>query len=165
MVHATKHLILTLLILGFAGTSSAQVYAFASSPKKNFTISEVSSSIELANDFKSEGAFLIKDGQLDEIYNLKFNLPTANKKITFEQTHVMVLSILGMVHFVGTLDIDGVRSTASFQLGFLVNSDQSITFKGTKSIQLSELSKDELKLNIDFVLKNNRNDLAFVTAK
>lgn len=125
----------------------------------------VSASISSNNDFKSEGAYLLKDGQLDEVYNLKFNLPTADKKITFEQTHVMVLPIMGMAHFVGTLDIDGVRNVTSFQLGFLVNDDQSITFKGTKSIQLSDLSKEELKVNIDFVLKNNRNDLAIVTTK
>lgn len=148
-----------LFTLSFSFVKSAKAQTLDKS------ISLVSSSIQATNDFKSEGTYLIKDGQLDEIYNLKFNLPTSNKKITFEQTHVMVLPIMGMVHFVGTLDIDGVRNITSFQLGFLVNNDQSITFKGTKSIQLNESSKEELKVNVEFVLKNSNHHLAVVTAK
>ena len=128
-----------------------------------------------------EGAYLIKDGELDDIYNLKFVLPTTqlktlhidsligNKKITFEQTRVMVLPIMGMVHFIGTLDVDGIRNTTSFQLDFSINRDQSITFKGTKLFKLSDfdenLSKEELKLDIDFVLKNSKNNLSVLTTK
>ncbi|MES2652669.1 MAG: hypothetical protein V4663_13080 [Bacteroidota bacterium] len=132
--------------------------------------------VESSKGIKSEGAYLIKDGQLDEIYRLKLILPTMlldsvlkDKKITFEQTRVMILPIMGMVHFVGTLDVDGIKSTTSFQLGFIVNSDQSITFKGTKLLKLSDLfndlPKDELKLDIDFVLKNSKSNLAVLTSK
>ena len=134
------------------------------------------SSIAPVQEIKSEGAFLIKDGQLEEIYNLKLTLPAtkfsssiADKKITFEKTNVMVLPIMGMVHIIGTLDVDGVKSTTNFQLGFHVNSDQTITFKGTKAFKLNDLveglSSSELKVDIDFVLKNNKSNLAVLTAK
>ena len=130
---------------------------------------------------ESEGTYLIKDGELDEIYSLKFVLPSAQlktlhtdsligkKKIMFEQTRVMVLPIMGMVHCIGMLDIDGIRSTTSFHLGFSINSDQSITFKGTKLFKLNDfdenLSKEELKLDIDFILKSSKNNLSVLTTK
>lgn len=132
--------------------------------------------VGLHPEIKSEGTFLIKDGVLDEIYSLKLILPTkvdsriiGDRKISFEQTRVMVLPIMGMAHFVGVLDVGGVKTTTSFQLGFALNSDQSITFKGTKLFKLSELGEgfpnEELKFELDFVLKNNKNELAALTAK
>ena len=144
------------------------------------------SQVNIPNGFtdaytKSEGTYLIKDGELDDIYSLKLVLPTAQlktfltdsligkKKITFEQTRVMVLPVMGMVHFIGMLDVDGVRSTTSFQLGFSINSDQSITFKGSKLFKLSDfdenLPKEELKLDIGFVLKNIKNNQTVLKTK
>ena len=146
-------------------TNAQTLYSTISAPQQN-VVNELST--------ESEGSYLIKDGELDEIYGLKLKTIfadslTGNRKITFEQTRVMVLPIMGMVHFVGTLDIDGFRNTTSFQLGFLVNSDKSITFKGTKLLRLSDfdenLSKEELKLDIDFVLKNSKNSLISSTTK
>ncbi|SFH45583.1 hypothetical protein [Pedobacter insulae] len=139
--------------------------------------------VEAANEVKCEGRYLIKDGQLDEIYNLKFVLPSVQlnvqstnsnlggKKVTFEQTQVMVLPMMGMVHVVGFLTIGGVSNTSSFLLKFKVNSDQSISFNGEKSVKLLEYfpavsheMMDEVQLNIDFVLKNAKNNTGFVTA-
>jgi len=158
--------------------NAQSLYRVVSASKVDLTASK---SVETDKEVKIEGNYLIKNGQLDEIYNLKFVLPTAqlnehpigalikDKKITFEQTRVMVLPIMSMVHFVGILDVDGVQSTTSFQLAFLVNSDDSITFKGTKSFKwndfIKDSLKDELKLDIDFVLKNNKSDLAVLMAK
>ncbi len=151
-------------------------FAYAQTFYGAVSSSKLEMSSKIRGEIKSEGSYLIKDGQLDEIYKLKLLLPSTfldsvlkDKKVVFEQTHVMILPIMGMVHFVGTLDIDGVKSTTSFQLGFIVNSDQSITFKGTKLLKLSDLfkdlPKDELKLDINFVLKNSKNDLAALKAK
>lgn len=125
---------------------------------------------------QSSGTYLIKDGQLDDIYNLKLIFPSVkldsligNKPVTFEQTRIMVLPIMGMVHIVGTLDVDGAKSTTDFQLGFSINNDQSITFKGTKSFKLDDLvkgmSNQELKLDIDFVLKQDKNILVTLTSR
>ncbi|MEJ5996400.1 hypothetical protein WG904_18370 [Pedobacter sp. Du54] len=166
-----------LLILGIALLTplvKAQAfYRTVSSSQLNITAVPI---VEPVYEIKSEGTYLIKDGMLDEIYNLRLTWPAikfdslvSDKKITFEQTRVMVLPIMSMVHIIGTLDVDGIKSTTNFQLGFHINSDQSITFKGVKLFKLNDLAKDlssnELKLAIDFVLKNNKNNLAVITAK
>lgn len=146
----------------FKALSSSQINVEAQSPL-------------VLNTIQSEGAYLIKDGQLDEINKLKLTLPPSSldvlrdKKITFEQTHVMVLPIMGMTHFVGMLDVGGIKGIVSFQLGFSLNADQSITFKGNKLVKLEELSKDlpkhDLMLELDFVLKNTKTDLAVLSTK
>ena len=143
------------------------------SPVSNVKVSSEKNEPKLL--IKSEGAYSLKDGQLDEINKLKLTFPSSmdhvliDKKITFQQTHVMVLPIMGMVHFVGMLDVGGVKGIVSFQLGFTINPDQSLSFKGNKTIKLndvaSELPKHELMLTLDFDLKNDKNALAVVTAK
>ncbi len=175
----TSTFFIIVFLVVFVQFANAQtLYRTVSASQIDIAASPIVQSI---TEIKSEGSYLIKDGGLDEIYNLKFILPTSllntlpkgnlisNKKITFEQTHVMVLPIMGMVHFVGILDVDGVRNATSFQLGFLVNNDQSITFKGIKSFKLNDFAKDlpndELKLNIDFVLRNSKTDLTILTSK
>ncbi|MBP8067212.1 MAG: hypothetical protein KAY27_01500 [Pedobacter sp.] len=166
-------MLIAFLCLSVQVSNAQTFYRSVSATKLNITA--VSSNAQSNREIKSEGSYLIKDGLLDDIYNMKLTLPTAtvnnligNKKITFVQTRVMVLPIMGMVHFVGVLDIDGVKTTTSFQLGFFVNNDQSITFKGTKSLKLNDLAKDlpneEFTLTIDFVLNNNQNQVAVLTA-
>ena len=173
-IYSAKALFTAVLIIIFClAVDSVKAQTFYRSVSASQLDIPTITNVESTKEIKSEGAYLIKDGQLDEIYNLKLTLPAyifhssiADKKITFEKTHVMVLPIMGMVHLIGTLDVDGVKSTTNFQLGFYINSDQSITFKGTKSIKLNdffkELSSKEIKVDIDFVLKNN---LAVLTAK
>lgn len=118
-----------------------------------------------------EGSYQIKDGVLDDIFNMKLVLPAAkidsllgNKTYKFEQTRVMVLPILSMVHLVGVLDVDGVKNTTYFQLSFLVNEDESVQFKGTKKFNMGEFGQHftgkDLQMEIDFVLKNKKNNLA-----
>jgi len=179
---STKTVFLFLFALSFMLSSqlvSAQaLYTSASASSLNVNST---ATVNLPSEIKSEGGFMIKDGQLDEIFNLKFDLPSnllksptlsallAGKKITFEQTRVMILPMMKMVHFVGTLDVGGVQSPASFILGFVVNSDESITFNGSKTFKQNDFAKNlpnnELKLDINFVIKNSRNDLAVLTAK
>lgn len=147
---------------------------------KTLSASQLNIGVSVAGEtnttIKSEGIYFIKDGQLDDISKLKLTLPTSlldsvlkDKKITFEQTHVMVLPIMGMAHFVGMLDVSGVKGIVSFQLGFTVNNDQSITFKGNKLVKLDDLAKEmpkhDLMLSLDFVLKNDKNNLVALTSK
>ncbi len=167
----------SMLILFFGVSmpiAKAQTF-YRSVSATQINMSAISSNIQ-SKEIKSEGSFLIKDGSLDEIYNLKLILPTVrldsligSKKITFEQTRVMVLPIMGMVHVIGTLDVEGSKSTTSLQLGFVVNNDQSVTFKGAKMLKLSDLVKDfpgdELNFDINFVLRNDKNNLVTLTAK
>lgn len=139
---------------------------------------------EPSKEVKCEGSYLIKDGQLDDIYNLKFVLPSVQlktqstnsiigeKKITFEQTHVMVLPMMGMVHVVGALTIGDVSNTGSFLLKYKVNDDQSISFNGEKTVKLIQYypdvvakTVDELQLEINFVLKKDKNNLKGLTTE
>ncbi|MDT4840000.1 hypothetical protein FQZ97_738060 [compost metagenome] len=95
------------------------------------------------------------------------------KRIAFEQKRVMILPTMGMVHFVGVLDIDGVKNTTNFQLSFVVNEDESIHIKGTKKIKLSDFTKeavytadiinpnDEVTLDVNLLLKQDNITLAF----
>ncbi|RZK41975.1 MAG: hypothetical protein EOO90_09555 [Pedobacter sp.] len=143
----------------------------------NLAVPKITSA--LVDAIHPQGSFSIKDGQLDEIYNLKFSFSDAQlkalsadrliegKKITFEQTRVMVLPLMGMVHVVGTLDIGGHKGTSDFQLAFKVNNDESVSFKGSRAIKLSDFvegfPKNEVKLDFEFVLKNNTTELATLT--
>ncbi|MES2419046.1 MAG: hypothetical protein V4541_12725 [Bacteroidota bacterium] len=121
------------------------------------------------NDVKGNGKFVVKNGMLDDISSLKFvlsnhelnRLLATNDNISFEQTHVMVLPMMGMVHFIGMLNVDGVNSRADFQLQYEINKDKSVTFKGTKSFKLSDYTKlaavpqKDVLLDLNFVVKND----------
>lgn len=168
-------LMLTLFLGVFVQFANAQTF-YKSVSASQLDMVGVNSNLPAVKEIKSEGTFLVKDGSLDEIYSLKLTLQTpkldslfGDKKITFEKTRVMVLPIMGMVHVIGTLDVEGYKSTASFQLGFIVNNDQSVTFKGTKSFKLNEFAKDlpndELTLAIDFVCRNQKNNLVALSTK
>lgn len=169
---------LSLCFLLFAFTLTAQVkaqplyqsIAFANLEVPNhFKAKEV---INLDKQTFSQGRFAIKDGVLEDIHDFKFELISEqiktvlanqlniNDRISFEKTHVMVLPMMGMVHFVGQLTIGDKSSRADFQLGYAINKDQSVAFKGEKLIKLNDFVKDEsareLSLLIDFVLQNDQ---------
>ncbi len=125
-----------------------------------------------------EGQLIIKDGHLEDIKNLKFNIPHAilksidkdsilfDKNVSFEQNRVMVLPLMGMIHLIGELNIDGVKTMADFQLSYTINEDKSISLKGSKLIKSIELKafnpesldltkvKDDLKLDVDFKINS-----------
>lgn len=167
--------LLTVLLLGislvFTQGAKAQVLykSIAAAQIEMPTTHNGNESINL----NSEGNFTVKDGVLEDIHSFKFVMINAQLKallaaqlattdsISFEQSHVMVLPMMGMVHFIGKLTIGEVSNRADFQLRFAVNKDDSITFKGTKSIKLSDYSKaqKEIMLDIDFVLANKEHNL------
>ncbi|RZK48605.1 MAG: hypothetical protein EOO99_09810 [Pedobacter sp.] len=132
---------------------------------------------------KCEGQILIKEGQLEDIQNLKFSMPKAilksiendtlviDKKVYFEQSRVMILPLMGMIHLIGELSIDGIKTTADFHLSYSVNEDQSVSFKGSKllkSIEMNQVNlntvdvskiKDDLTLEVDFKLNSDMNNM------
>lgn len=127
----------------------------------------------------SQGDFNLVDGQLESINHLKIIIPVgqyrhliADKEVkdttvVFEQKRVMVLPIMGMVHLVGTINVGGIKKSADFQLAYSVNENEEIVVKGSKMIPVNELfntsdgsgdiniRKEEVKVDINFVLKNN----------
>gem|GEM_PF-2058939 len=124
-----------------------------------------------------EMVYAVRDGRLDEIQHLKFEIAdhslkqffpdTSVRKITFEQTKAMILPFMKMIHFVGILDIGGIKKTTHFQLAFEVNDDESIRLRGTKKIKLSDFhndtlytadvlnEKEEISLDVNLLLKND----------
>ncbi len=170
-------LFLIIIALAFTQQLMAQVMykAMAASQIELITERPQQTPALQASVLSGEGKFDIKDGRLEHITGFKFLLPgqqhtsdidgqvMLSDNIVFEQTHVMVLPLMGMVHFVGMLEIGGVRNRADFQLGFSVNEDNSIRLTGTKNIKLSDFYTNkeisltdkvinELQLNITLIL-------------
>ena len=177
---------LVTLLVGLTVKSNAQaLYQLAVVADLNgLENSNSDSIIKSTREIKSEGSYLIKDGLLDEIFKLKFVLPSvqlkatstnsliSDKKVTFEQTHVMVLPVMGMVHIVGSLTIGDITTTDSFLLKFKINEDQSISFSGEKPVKLIQYypnlavkNSDEVQLALNFVLKNGKNNNGVLAAE
>lgn len=127
----------------------------------------------------AEGNFIVKDGVLDEINSFELALPIANTsgnsnqkvnkdEISFKLTHVMILPMMKMIYAVGILNIGGVTSRTDLEFSFVMNSDESITLTGRKSIKLSEYHKEpnfalaslsnnnEVNLNMNLIFKSNQ---------
>lgn len=174
------------LLAGVTVKSNAQApYQLAVVADLNGLANSSSDSIiKSTKEIKSEGSYLIKDGLLSEIYKLRFVMPSvqlkatatnsliSDKKVTFEQTHVMVLPVMGMVHIVGLLTIGDITSTDSFLLKFKINDDQSISFSGEKPVKLIQYypnltvkNCDEVQLALNFVLKNGKTNVGVLTAE
>jgi hypothetical protein len=174
------------LLIGQAIESRAQdLYRLAVvSDLKALENSTTDPTLKSTKEIECEGSYLIKDGSLDEVYKLKFVLPSvqlkatttnsliSDQKVTFEQTHIMVLPAMGMVHVVGSLTIGEITSTDSFMLKFKINEDQSIYFSGEKPVRLvlyypnlAAKNSDEVQLALNFVLKNSKNNSGVLAAK
>ncbi len=115
----------------------------------------------ITNQFSCEGKFTMINGELDNLSDLKFNLPISAKNknqglisstvlntnqpkndINFELTHSMVLPELHIIHTVGYLDIQGVKTRIDLFLDYMENNSETITVMGSRSIRLSDYKKD-----------------------
>lgn len=87
MVHSTKHLVLTLLILGFAGTSSAQVFAFADGNSTNpFRRTNSNPGVEIQNNTVSENSKLVMAYKHSEQFVFD-NLSSLKKEFTISDIY------------------------------------------------------------------------------
>lgn len=168
--------------LSYKIENNSQVKVAIDSIKNNFT------ALANSSDLNAEANFTIRNGSLEEVNAFRMELPLSknqfsldstlnNEKIGFKLTHVMVLPMMRLVHIVGMLNVGGVSNRAELDFSFLVNEDESITFFGAKSIKLSDYSQEpkfktetlkgsnEVKLNMNFVFKNNQQNLLASTAK
>lgn len=162
--------------LFFSDFAGSQVKISSSSNNANFAPS--------TNHFSVEGKFSMVNGELDYLNNLKFNLPLNNNskgqlisandintkqpknEINFELTHSMVLPELHIIHAIGFLDIQGVRTRVDFHLDYMENSNETITIMGSRAIKLSDYKKgwisvfadakaqDIIKIDLKLVIKN-----------
>ncbi len=111
-----------------------------------------------AKAFTCDAAIVLKGGALSDITSLSFSLPVANlkskdklmdtraykalkteqfKTITFKLKEATVLP-QQKVKVVGNLTIAGVTKEINFISSYVVNSDQSVTFKASKNIKMSD---------------------------
>lgn len=176
---AVKLFSLTLVFILLTGFQklSAQLF-FANLEGSQIKISSSKNNLAFApitSQFTCEGNFTMVKGELAYLNALKFNLPnTAQPKndIQFELTHSMVLPELNVIHAIGYLAIQGVRTRVDFHLEYLENNSETITVMGKRSIKLSDYKKgyisvfadekaqDIIQLDLKLVLKNPSNLIA-----
>ncbi|MEJ5995752.1 hypothetical protein WG904_15075 [Pedobacter sp. Du54] len=162
--------------LFFSNLEGSQVKISSSSNNGQFA--------PITTQFTCEGKFNMINGELDHLNDLKFNLPLNGKNdqglihtailntsqpkndINFELTHAMVLPELNMIHAIGYLNIQGVRTRVNFQLNYIENNSETITIMGKRAIKLSDYKKnpisvfadkktqDIIQLDLKLVIKN-----------
>lgn len=112
----------------------------------------------LANSFSCDGAFVVQNGEIQDIKSLNFALPVTNlkskedlmdsrayktlkaeefSKITFRLTDATIMP-QQKIKANGNLTIGGVTSQVTLLTSYVVNTDESIVFKGTKAIKMSD---------------------------
>lgn len=180
-------LLIAVILLSGLQKVSAQLF-FANYEGSQVKISGAKSNVQTASltaQFSCEGKFSMVNGELQNLNALNFNLPlngtskdqslisttvlaTAQPKndINFSLTHSMVLPELNMIHAIGYLDIQGVKTRVDFHLDYIENNAETITIMGKKAIKLSDYKKDAIsifadaktqdiiQLDIKLVLKN-----------
>lgn len=140
-----------------------------------------------ATKFSCDGKLTVAGGQLKDINSLTFVLPVKNlkskeslmdtraykalnadahDKMTFKLTDVTVIEAQKIVKVNGNLTISGVTKAISIQANYVVAADESVTFKGSRAIKMSDFkikapsfmmgalkTGDDLNINITLKLK------------
>lgn len=140
-----------------------------------------------ATKFSCDGKLTIAGGQLKDINSLAFVLPVKNlkskeslmdtraykalneegfDKMTFKLTDATVLEAQKLVKVSGNLTISGVTKAIVIQANYTVAADESIGFKGSRTLKMSDFkikapsfmmgalkTGDDLTINIDLKLK------------
>lgn len=187
------------LLSGFAVVLTLSSIAVANVSPGQFQIQELkhrSVLIEMINNVPKthssifKGGFEMKDGVLEEILELEFEIPlteelkrllpdsvSGSQKLKFHQTRAMVLPTMGMVHLIGTLEVGELRTTTSLHLGYSVNEDESLSLKGVKSLKIAELLREstaltehlitnkEVTLPVDLTVRPNLQTVFGLTSK
>ncbi len=168
----TKVFSLTLLLFLLTGFQnlSAQLY-FSNFEGSQIKISGTKNNAQLSpitSSFLCEGKFTMVNGELQDLTSLSFTLPLnlKNKEqalispavlatvkpkndINFQLTHAMVLPELNIIHTVGYLAIQGVKTRVDFHLDYIENNTETITVMGKKAIKLSDYKKDPISVFAD----------------
>lgn len=121
-----------------------------------------------------DASFVISDGRLKEINNLKFSTPIKSlksthaymdtvvynmlavdgiKDITFEQSKIMILPRMKMVNIIGELTIGKATRIIDLQLVYHIKNDNEVSFIGLKKLDLHFFGitrKNPLLKNVKF---------------
>lgn len=154
-------LMIVVICISFVKTTEEEIY-YKSYDRSKLTVEGTSTignwSLTSLN-FACNGYFSLEKGALQELSQLSFTLPVNELKaenplmndaidelfkhngvtqISFKQTNAMVLSVMKMTNVIGELQIGGKSNRIALQLHHVVNKDQSLTFRGTQYIKLSD---------------------------
>lgn len=112
-----------------------------------------------SGNFACEGNMVMKAGLFQYMTSLNFTLPVENlkskdklmdtraykalkaeqfKKITFKMTKAIAQLQQKTVKVIGDLTIGGVTKEIVIQSAYILNNDETITFKGNQSIKMSD---------------------------
>ena len=115
----------------------------------------------VANTFSCDAKLTIAGGKLKSIHSLNVILPVKNlkseetimdnrtyktlnadiyDKMTFKLTSASVVAAQKLVKVTGNLTIAGVTNLITIQSNYVLNGDQSISFKGSKAIKMSDFN-------------------------
>ncbi len=163
-------LTLVLSVLTIVQNASAQLF-FANFGGSQVKISNIKNNGQFApitNQLSCEGKFMMINGELQYLNALKFNLSInlknkdlalisndssntlqPNNEINFELTHSMVLPELNMIHAIGYLAIQGVKTRVYFHLNYMENDNETITIMGKRAIKLSDYKKEPISIFAD----------------
>lgn len=154
-------------LLTFVGMAIFLPKAYSQTPYKIVATSHIKVSgtsnlhdwVMKAESFTCEGKFEVKGGVLKDITSLSFSLPVTNlksneslldkraykalksaefSKIIFKLTSATVNSSQKTIAISGNLSIAGVTNQINLQSTYVVNADDSITCKGSKTIKMSD---------------------------
>lgn len=178
-----------LMIAGLTNVVNAQTnYTIA--PGSQITVAGTSNLHDWTMDaskFSCDGKLTVAGGQLKDINSLAFVLPVKNlkskeslmdsraykamneesyDKMSFKLTDATVVEGQKLVKVTGNLTISGVTKAISLQANYTVATDESVTFKGSKAIKMSDFkikapqfmmgalkTGDDLTINIVLKLK------------
>ncbi len=152
--------LLTFSLLVNAGSAQAQsIYKIIpGSQIKVFGTSNLHDWNMTASTFSCEGSFKVKEGELQDVSALSFSLPVTNlkskedlmdtraykalkasefSKIVFKLKNAAMLP-QQKIRATGTLTIGGASNEVVITSSYVVNSDETITFKGSKQIKMSD---------------------------
>ncbi|WP_161805876.1 YceI family protein [Pedobacter sp. Hv1] len=185
-------LLIVVICISFVRTKEEEIY-YKSYDRSKIAV-EGSSTIGnwsvTALNFACNGYFSLEKDELQELSQLSFVLPVNELKgenplmneamdelfryngvtqISFKQSNAMVLSVMKMTNVIGELQIGGKSNRVALQLHHVVNKDQSLTFRGTHYIKLSDYqfkmpetilgaikNNDEIKIDLEITLSNEQ---------
>ena len=151
----------------------------------------------LSKNLSSDANFIVKNEILQEISSLNFSLPVASlkskddlmdtrahktlkaaqfNKISFKLTEATVVPQKKIVNVVGNLTFAGVTNKIVLQTTYILNADETITYKGTKVIKMSDFKikapsfmlgalKTGNEVSIDLFLKFKKSNINAINNK
>lgn len=155
---STLFMALGLLLFSADAQSQALYKIISGSQIKVFGTSNIHDWNMTASSFSCEGNFKVNDGELLDISSLSFSLPVTNlkskddlmdtrahkalkaadfSKITFKLKDATVMP-QQKLKATGSLTIGGVTNEVVIMTSYAINSDETITCKGSKSVKMSD---------------------------